>query len=246
MVKNKEKAQDLVFGINPIMELLRAKKRKISLIYTTKNPPKAWEKIKSMLPPYTQIQYVDKAALNKIAFTEDHQSIVAFAGPYVLRNKFFEPEKQKFLVMLDGVQDPRNFGAILRSAYCTGVQGVIVTAKNSSPVTATVLKASAGLAEYLDIVVVPSAKDACLKLKQAGYSIYLSTLEKAENALDVQYALPLCIVIGSEGAGISKEIMSQGTKIKLPQVAGNVDVSYNASVAAGILLFHVATNKKLI
>lgn len=244
MAKIKEKYQDLVFGINPIIELLKSKKRKLSIIYTTKNPPKNWDKIKALLPAYTQIQYVEKDVLTKMAQTDDHQSVLAYASPFVLRNKFFEAEKTKFLLMLDGIQDPRNLGAILRSAYCTGVQGVIITSRLSSPVTATALKSSAGLAEYLDIVVTPTAKDAVLKLEKAGYNMYISTLDKAENALAVDYKTPLCLVIGNEGSGVSKDILNHGTCIKLPQKT--VDISYNASVAAGILLFHIATTKGMI
>lgn len=244
MAKLKEKYQDIVFGINPLIELLKAKKRKISVIYTTKNPPKNWDKIKALLPAYTQIQYVEKEVLNKIAQTDDHQSVVAYASPFIFRNKFFEAEKHKFLLLLDSVQDPRNLGAILRSAYCTGVQGVIITARQSSPITATVLKASAGLAEHIDIIVLPTAKDAALKLQQAGYHLYISTLDKATNALDVVYQMPLCVVIGNEGVGVSKELLAHGTPIKLPQ--RTPDISYNASVAAGILLFTIGTKNEII
>lgn len=244
MAKVKEKYQDLVFGNNALTELLKAKKRKISLVYTTKNPPKSWDKLKPLLPAYTQIQYVEKEVLNKIAQTDDHQSVLAYVSPFIFRKKFFDPNQHKFLLMLDGIQDPRNLGAILRTAYCTGVSGVIITSRQSAPITATVLKASAGLAEYLDIFIAPTAKDAVLKLKDAGYNIYISTLDKAENAISIEYKMPLCIVIGNEGYGVSKDILGMGTKIKLPQKSP--DISYNASVAAGILLFYVASKNNLI
>ncbi|OGB83621.1 23S rRNA (guanosine(2251)-2'-O)-methyltransferase RlmB [candidate division TM6 bacterium RIFCSPHIGHO2_12_FULL_32_22] len=240
----KEKNLDIIFGINPIIELLTAKKRKIHSIYTTTHTPKNWDKIKQLLPNYANIQFVDKSVITKLAGTDDHQNVFAYVHPFIFRKKDFDPEKQKFLLLLDGIQDPRNLGAILRSAYCTGVQGVIITSKNSAPITATAIKSSAGLSEYLEIMVAPTAKHALLQLQKSGYSIYISTLEKAENMVEVAFSLPLCIVIGSEGVGVSKDILSLGTKVKLPQI--KTDISYNASVAAGIFLFNIATKNSII
>ncbi|OGB84803.1 hypothetical protein A3F66_02920 [candidate division TM6 bacterium RIFCSPHIGHO2_12_FULL_32_22] len=238
------KSIDIVFGINPVYELLRAKKRKVNSVYTTKVPPKNWEKIKSLLPKYTNIQFIDKSVISKFAGTDDHQNILALTQPFIFRKKPFEVSKQKFLLLLDSIQDPRNLGAILRSAYCTGVQGVIVTSKYSSPITPTAIKASAGLSEYLDIMIYPSAKSALLELQKSNYNIFISTLDKAENFVDVKFKLPLCLVIGSEGTGVSRDILSLGTNVKLPQI--QADISYNASVAAGIFLFNVAAENKII
>ncbi len=241
---NRKTNNEIVYGIHPIRELLKAKRRKLVSIYTTRKPPKAWQSIQKLLPKYINIQYVDKSALDKLAGTPDNQSVVAWASPFVIRKKFFDPAKQKFLVMLDGIQDPRNVGAILRSAYCTGANGVIITTRKSAPLNATAYKSSAGLAEHLDVFIASSAQGAALELKRAGYALYISTLEKAKDANEVEYQLPCCIVIGSEATGVTKSIIKEGTAIKLPQ--RTPDISYNASVAAGILLFLVGTQKKII
>lgn len=87
-------------------------------------------------------------------------------------------------------------------------------------------------------MMVTSAKAASLELHKAGYTLYLATLEQGVNALSVDYKEPLCLVIGSEGAGISQEVLKDGVRITLPQRTS--DISYNASVAAGILLFTIA------
>jgi 23S rRNA (guanosine2251-2'-O)-methyltransferase len=236
--------QEIVFGIHPIIELLKAKRRKIYTIYTTKPEPKAWRDIQKLLPKYVNVEYVSKEKLNKISDSVDHQGIVALASPFIIRKKFFDPVREKFLVMLDSIQDPRNLGAILRSAYCTGAQGVIVTEKKSTFLTPTAIKASAGLAEHLEIYFAPNAKAAVDELKKAGYAIYISTLENSKSALEVDFKLPCCIVIGNEGEGVSQNILRSGQNIKLPQITA--DISYNASVAAGILLFLVATRNKII
>jgi 23S rRNA (guanosine2251-2'-O)-methyltransferase len=239
----KQEIPSVVYGIHPVIELLKAKKRKMQTIYTTDPEPKAWSEIVPLLPPYVNVKHVTKETLTKIAQTADHQSVVALAAPFVFRKKFFDSKTSPFLIMLDGIQDPRNLGAILRSSYCSGIKGVIVTSKSSSPLNEVVLKSSAGLAEHLEIYQTSSIQNAITELKAAGYNIYLATLD-GQDAIDVKYELPLCLVIGNEAIGISKNILSQGIKIRLPQVKS--DISYNASVAAGILMFNIAHQKKII
>ena len=243
--KAKNKPTELIFGIHPIIELLKAKKRRLAMLYTTKPEPKAWKKIEQLLPKGLQIQYVKRDVLHKLAGTTDHQGVVGYTALFAYRKKFFEPSKQPFLLLLDGIQDPRNLGAILRSAYCTNVNGVIITQRASAPLNAVALKSSAGLAEYLDIYLIPSAKAATQLLNKVGYSLYLAVLDKkADDATQISYKKPLCLVIGSEETGVSKDILKDGQLIILPQKES--DISYNVSVASGILLFLVACQVKSI
>jgi 23S rRNA (guanosine2251-2'-O)-methyltransferase len=238
-----QKIQELVYGIHPILELLRAKKRKIFTIYTTNPAPKAWDEIKPLLQKDVQFQITTKEVLNRIAGTPDHQGVVAWAGPFQIRKKFFDPERSPLLLMLDSIHDPRNMGAILRSAYCTGVDGVIICEKNAAPMNAVVLKSAAGLAEHLEIYQAPSAAAAAVELKKAGYGMYLATIN-GEDATTLAYTMPSCIVIGNEAVGVTKSLLSLGIQVTLPQKT--TDISYNASVAAGILLFTVAHQLKKI
>lgn len=237
-----EKITELIYGIHPIIELLKAKRRKLTIIYTTKPTPKAWNQIEPLLPRGIQIQYVDRAVLTKMAQTSDHQGFVGYATPLVIRKKFFDPTTYKRLLMLDGIQDVGNMGAIIRSAYCTGIHGIIITKKGGAPVNAAAYKASAGLIEHCDIYYAASAASGAQELRKAGYTLYLAVLKNGVDATQVDYKEPYCLVIGSEGTGISAEILQAGERITLPQVRS--DISYNASVAAGILLFvmtHAAT-----
>ncbi len=242
--KSKHKETELVYGLHSIIELCKAKRRRLAILYTTKPVPKAWNAISPLLPKGIQIQYVTREVLHKLAGTTDHQSFVGYAAPFAYRKKIFDVAKQPFLLMLDGIQDIRNLGAILRSAYCTNVDGVILTQRASASLGAAALKASAGLAEHLDIFLVPTAKAAIPLLDKAGYTIYLSVPGQGAHAATVEYKKPLCLVVGSEGTGISREILKSGTLITLPQKQS--DISYNASVAAGILLFLMATKIQAI
>lgn len=243
-MKAKQTDLSLVFGVHPLQELIRAKRRRIIALYTLDLQAPLISTIKTHYPR-AEIHRCDRAQLDKLAESTDHQGFVAFASPFEFRKKPFDPAKHKFLLLLDGIQDPRNLGAILRSAYCTGAQGVIITTKHSSPLNAVCLKASAGLAEHLEIYQVPTALVGAQELKKAGYTLYIAALaHQAISATTADYKLPLCMVIGSEGKGVSPELIKQGTVVKLPQKTA--DISYNASVAAGILLFLVATKNNLL
>jgi 23S rRNA (guanosine2251-2'-O)-methyltransferase len=232
---HKEKNTEIVVGVHPIIEVIKAKKRRLLTLYTTKPVPKVWSHIAAIVPKTTEIRYVNREILTKLADTDDHQGFVGVVTPFIFRSKMFDATKQRFLLMLDGIQDVRNLGAILRSAYCTNIDGVILVKKGGTILTPSAFKASAGLAEYLDILIMPSAKAAADQLKKSGYNLYLAVLHDGENAVAVDYKIPACLVIGSEGSGISADIHSSGMRITLPQ--RRADISYNASVAAGILLF---------
>ena len=226
---------DFVYGVHGVLELLSAKRRKVSVVYTTKKPIKAWSKIQKLIPKHVSVSFVSREALGNMTSTTDHQGVVAFVSPFPYAKQMFTPSKQSFILVLDGIQDVGNLGAIIRSAYCAGVDGVVLTKKNSAPLNAAAVKASAGLAEHVAIFVAPTINFALQELQKQKYNIYLATLGKGENAAHVEYAQPTALVIGSEGEGIAKSALKMGTRILLPQ--RRADISYNASVAAGILLF---------
>lgn len=241
--KNKPQGE-LIYGIHPLVEVLKAKRRKVISIYTTRPTPKAWQKIEQYLPERPiPIQYVGREVLNKMANTHDHQGVVAWVQSFPFRSKPFDPEKHRFLILLDGIQDPRNVGAILRSAYCTGTDGVILVERFAAPLSAAALKSSAGLAEHLEIMRAQTIATIIQNLKAAGYTLYCASFG-GKNAQELQFKQPLCLVIGSEGEGILPSILKSGIEITLPQKTA--DISYNASVAAGILLFLMGIQLKKI
>ncbi len=170
-----------------------------------------------------------------MAQSTEHMGVVALVGPYPIRKVMFNPKKHPFILVLDSIQDVHNLGAILRSAYCTEVSGVVLAQKNAAPLSPAVFKTSAGLAEHLEIYQAPTIKNALLELKAAGYNMYMAVLENGKNVLDVEFRKPMCLVVGNEATGITKELQKQGELITLPQ--RQADISYNAAVAGGILMF---------
>jgi 23S rRNA (guanosine2251-2'-O)-methyltransferase len=237
-VNERSKMGEMLLGAHSIIEMLKAKKRKLLSIYTTKPVPRSWDRIAPYLPKHvSNIQYVDRSILDRMAGTPDHNGIIAWVTPFKYASKVFDPAKKRFILVLDSIQDVRNAGAILRSAYCTGVDGVVMCRCNAAPLLPAVFKASAGLAEHLDIYQATSLKQALMELKQAGYHLYMAML-KGDNAATVTYEQPLCLVIGNEASGISSDVAKMGQAVTLPQ--RTPDISYNASVAAGILMFVIA------
>lgn len=239
--KEKIQVKDVVYGAHSIIEMLKAKRRNLFGIYTLKSLPKAFDRIKPYLPKsIPNLQYVDKNVLDGIAQSPEHMGVVAVVSPFKTRSVMFSPKTHPNILLLDAIQDVRNLGAILRSAYCVGIDGVVLCKSKSAPLSAPVFKASAGLAEHLDIFVAPSIKHAVLAVKEAGYNLYMAVLE-GKDVSTVEFKRPSCLVIGNEAIGITKDIRSFGELITIPQ--RSPEISYNASVAAGILLFFISNFK---
>lgn len=239
-----EKYSDFVYGVHATIELLQAKRRKVSMVYTTKILIKSWNMIEKILPKHVPVQFVSREVLDNMTGSTDHQGIVVYVSPFPVEKSMFDPEKAPLIVVLDGVQDVRNLGAIVRSAYCTGVDGIVLCSKNGASLTPAAIKASAGLSEHAKIFVAPSMGFVMQELKNKGYFIYLATLGEGENAATLAFKKPAALVIGSEETGVSKEILKYGTRVLLPQRRS--DISYNASVAAGILMFLMGNQFKKI
>lgn len=147
-------------------------------------------------------------------------------------------EDQPLILILDSIQDTHNVGAILRTAECSGVNGVIVTKHNSAPINETVVKTSAGATEHLKICEVVNLNNTLQHLKDEGFWIVGSSLEGAKDFREVDYKLPVALVVGNEEKGIRKLTADNcDFLVKIP-MKGKLQ-SLNVSVASGILLFEM-------
>jgi 23S rRNA (guanosine2251-2'-O)-methyltransferase len=148
------------------------------------------------------------------------------------------------ILILDEIQDPHNVGAILRSAECSGVNGVIFTKHNSATITSTVTKVSAGATEHLKICQVNNLSQTIDELKEKGFWIVGSSLENAKNYTEVDYKIPIALIVGNEEKGIRKLTASKcDFLVKIP-MSGKIQ-SLNVSVATGILLFEILRQRSL-
>ena len=176
------------------------------------------------------------------------QGVAAVKSDY----KFFnlheiidESKKSEYplLLILDSIQDTHNVGAILRSAECSGVDGVIITKHNSAPINETVVKTSAGASEYVKIAQVNNLVQAIEELKQNGFWIVGSYLEGAKDYTSVDYKMPIALIVGNEEKGIRKLTADKCDHLVYIPMKGKIQ-SLNVSVATGILLFEILKQRK--
>lgn len=152
-------------------------------------------------------------------------------------------EKQPIILILDRIQDTHNLGAILRTAECAGVDGVIITINESAPINETVIKTSAGAVEHLKISRVKNLIPIIEQLKDNGFWIVGSALENSVDYASLKYDFPTALILGNEEKGIKKIILDKCDFIVKIHMMGKLQ-SLNVSVSAGILLFKILENRK--
>ncbi|RAL23229.1 23S rRNA (guanosine(2251)-2'-O)-methyltransferase RlmB [Thermoflavimicrobium daqui] len=189
-------------------------------------------------------QWVPRSKLDQLAEGGNHQGVMAQVAAYqyaTLEECFQRAERlgeSPFFLLLDGIEDPHNLGSILRTADASGVHGVIIPKRRAVGLTTTVAKTSAGAIEYVPVVRVPNLNRLVEELKERGIWIIGSDGEAKQTYNQVDYQMPIAIVIGNEGQGISPLLKKKcDFLVRLPML-GKVS-SLNASVAAGILMYEV-------
>ena len=231
---------NLIYGKNPVIEAIRAKKALMVFIVNNFNDQKVLSLINENR---LAVVSVSPNEMERMCDGGVHQGIAAELKPYqtVSLEEIIAKAKKKekkIIVMLDNISDPHNLGAIIRSADVFEAAGIVLPKHNSVGLSATVAKTSAGAINYVPVAVVNNLNQAIKLLKEEGYWV-VSTDGSAEISYSsLKYDFPVVVVIGSEGKGVSPLVLKNSDYIvKIPQY-GHVN-SLNASVAAGILLAEV-------
>lgn len=184
------------------------------------------------------VKYLNKNDLDRID-NGNHQGIMIDIPEYVYYDlNRLDTKTNRLIVILDHIEDPHNFGAIIRTCESAGVEWVIIPKDRSVDVNSTVMKTSAGSLNNVKICKVANIVNAMNKLKNNGYWIIGSDLEKSVDYRSVDYNMPVALVIGNEGFGISKIVKDNcDIVVKIP-MKGKIN-SLNASVAAGVLIYKI-------
>ena len=233
--------EQIICGRNPIREALRAGRPIEKLLAASELSGSAREIVKMAKDAGAVVQIVDRARLDQIY--PAHQGLLAYvaAVKYSSVEEMLALAKEKgedpFLILLDGITDPHNLGAIIRSAECAGAHGVIIPERRASGLTATVAKAAAGALESMKIARVVNLNRTIDELKEKGVWI-IGTSMDGENAFHADLTGPVGLVIGSEGEGISRLTMEKCDRMLTLPMKGKIE-SLNASVAAGVLMYAV-------
>ncbi len=238
--------ENLLSGRNPIREALKSG-RDIEKLLVAKGElsGSAKEIVAMAREQRVPIQEVDRVRLD--AITPNHQGMLAFASAYKYHSVgemlalAKSKNEQPFLVMLDGVTDPHNLGAVIRTAECAGAHGVIVQERRAVGLTPAAVKASAGAIEHIMVARVINLVTTLEMLKKQGVWAYAADMS-GEDYLSVDYSGGAVIVIGAEGEGVSRLVLENCDKTVALPIRGQIG-SLNASVAAGILLYAVLPSR---
>jgi len=237
---------ELIFGVNPVKESLRGTRGAFNLyVQTNATDHRVENVIKLAEERGVAVHRREKIDLTKMCASSHHQGIALEVEPFRyadlddLLTSVAQSGKTGFLLVLDGIMDPHNLGALIRSAACAGVDGVIIPKDRACGVTAAAEKASAGAVETIPVALVTNIAQTLEAIKKSGYWVYGLAGEAADSIFETKFSGNLALVIGGEGEGIRPLVRKQcDVVMSIPQYGGVS--SLNASVAGGIAMFEVA------
>ncbi len=241
--------QEMIFGIRPIIEAINAGKEVEKVLVQKGLRSENFKDLMALLKerdfPY---QFVPIEKMHRVT-RKNHQGVIAFISPVVFYQiedilpGLYEAGRTPFILILDKITDVRNFGAILRTAECTGVDGVVIPSKNSAQLNSGTVKSSAGAIFRVPICRSENLKTTIDFLKDSGLKIVAAT-EKAESThFQSDLTGPIGLILGSEGEGISGEYLKKADQqVNIPML-GEIE-SLNVSVAAGVLMYEVVRQRQ--
>ena len=239
---------DMITGRNAVLEALKSD-REIEKLIVAKGAEGSIRKITGMAKDKKiPIQYREKAALDRIAGRNSHQGVIAQVSEYTyctlddILRRAEERGEDPFIMILDGLEDPHNLGAVMRTAECCGAHGIVIPKRRSAGITETVAKASAGAVEYMLCARVSNIGQAIDQLKERGMWVAACDMGgKAYTEQDLTGSL--AVVIGSEGTGISRLVREKCDFVVSIPMKGKI-TSLNASNAAAILMYEVVRHRE--
>ena len=238
---------NLIFGIRPVVEAIEAG-REIEKLYIRKGAEgQLMTELRDLcLRHRVRVQEVPVEKLNRLV-RGNHQGVVAqiAAIAYVQLDDILErvpDDETPLVVVFDGVTDVRNFGAIARSAECAGAHGLIAPLKNSAPVNAEAIRASAGALTTIPVCRVGSIRNTLKTLQAEGFQVVAATEKSRKLLYDADLRRPTALVMGAEETGISKEVLKlRDERLAIPLI-GRIE-SLNVSAAAAVMLFEVVRQR---
>jgi len=240
-----------IFGTRAVMEAVGTDKQIDKVLIKRENDNPLMKELLNLIKinkiPH---QFVPVQKINKIT-QKNHQGVLAFISPIKFYNineiitRVFEAGELPLVIVLDGVTDVRNFGAIVRTAECAGVHAVLIPEKNSARINADAVKTSAGALLKVPVCRTHSLRKTLAEIKETGLQI-VSASEKAEkDYYDTEFSVPTAIIMGAEDKGISDSVISlSDSLVKIP-VMGEIK-SLNVSVAASILMYETVRQRIII
>ena len=250
--KRKSDMQEYIYGLAPVLEALRSRRRPITriLLATGASPSRLSELTDAARREKITIERRDRRDLDGLTQHANHQGIVAVLGQTASRKAYTDPDeildscrKPGLVVLLDNIEDPHNLGAILRTCEASGVDGVFIPDRRAAPLNETVSKTSAGAVEYVRVAEVTNLVPLIENLKQRGF--WVAGLEGDGTTVYTDYDMtsPMALVFGSEGKGLRRLVRDSCDVVLSIPMSGKMN-SLNVSVAAGVVLFEVMRQRR--
>jgi len=239
-----------IFGIRACIEAINAGKT-IAKIYIQKNlSGSLFNELNGLIKEHNlSNSYVPIEKLNKLSKNANHQGVVAKISPISfvdLESKLTElstTNKIPLLLLLDGITDVRNFGAIIRTAECCGVDAIVIPMQGNAPLNADAIKTSSGAAFMVPICKVGHIKDAMFILQSIEIQLVAATEKTDKSIYDINFTKPTAIIMGAEDKGVSNSVLKMvDEKAKIP-LLGNIE-SLNVSVACGVFLYETVRQRQ--
>ncbi len=247
--KKKHKTEDinLIWGIHPVMELLSSSPAQILELRLQKTMARAGEIVETARRQGVPYRLIEN--LNELSPAVKHQGVMARIRPFTVMglNELIKiirrhQADQPLIVALDSIQDPHNFGAIIRSAAAAGAQGIIFAKDRAAPLSGTVAKVSVGAVSRVNLCQVNNISKALKALQDEGFWVFGAAGDGGQSLYEADFNGPVCIVIGSEDKGIRPLVKEQcDFLIRIP-MAGGME-SLNASAAAAVIMFEIARHR---
>lgn len=240
---------DVLYGINPVREALRGNRRAFELFIQNAGTDQRIARLAALAEErQIPVRRRERADLERLAGNPHHQGIVLRVAPfeYLDLETYLSGKKDSgetiFLLALDGIQDPQNLGALIRSAACAGLQAVVLPKDRACGVTPVVEKASAGAVETVPVIQVTNLVQTIELLKQSGCWVFGLDGTADKDIYNPDYSGNLVLVVGGEGEGIRPLVRKHcDLLLSIPQYGGVS--SLNASVAGGIVMFEAARQR---
>ncbi|MDR0919064.1 MAG: 23S rRNA (guanosine(2251)-2'-O)-methyltransferase RlmB [Oscillospiraceae bacterium] len=233
-------SENIIYGRNSVTELLQSD-NEVDTIYLNEKNAETFGKIKSLAKGKgVPVKIVKPEKLKELAGDNNTQGVVALSA-LVKYAEIEELADKQFLIICDGIEDPHNLGAIIRSAEAAGADGVIIPKRNSVGVNATVFKTSSGAAAHIKIARVANLSNTLSELKKANFWLYGADMN-GKPYQQTDFSGKVALVIGSEGYGISENLKKNCDFLVSIPMHGKVN-SLNASVAAAVLMFNIVSEK---
>jgi len=242
---------EIIAGRNPVLEALKSGRpiNKIILARNIERHTLVGQILHLARQQGIPVEYVARQALDRLSTTTTHQGVIAFAAvkEYIDLDELLVISKQKnepsLYVILDGIEDPQNLGAIIRTAEAVGVHGVVIRERRAVGLTAVVAKAAAGALEYVSVARVSNISQAIETLKKNNvWVVGIDPAGKAEYD-KIDYRLPVAIVIGGEGRGVSDLVKKRCDSLASIPMRGKI-TSLNAAVAAALVMYEAFRQRR--